>query len=223
MSAQLSELPDPLEHPGPVRARERLGERLAQLRAAGVPRWDPPGFAYLTSLVARASRPEADARLISRAIERCEAMERWLEETQAEVARLDGIVDPADGVRAALDDGALAEAQVLAALASMPTPRSRIAPAERWRAATAQLETTLLEARTAAVTARAHAAGSETSGPYNPTALAGRLLARLDALAPGYLRTTVAALEDLAALHRRVVDAAPPRPKRSRPPRPPSG
>jgi hypothetical protein len=105
----------------------------------------------------------------------------------------------------------------------MPTPRPRSEHVERWRAAAVQLETTLLDARTAAVSARAHAAGSEASGPYNPTALAGRLLARLDALAPGYLRATVAALEDLGALHRRVVDAAPARPKRSRSSRAPSG
>jgi hypothetical protein len=48
-------------------------------------------------------------------------------------------------------------------------------------------------------------------GPYNPDALAARLFARLDGLAPSYLRALVADLEELAVRRRDAQAAAPPR------------
>ncbi len=57
-------------------------------------------------------------------------------------------------------------------------------------------------ARSALVVARAGDRVAETVGPYNPEALAARTLALVEALSPGYLRATLAGLEDLAALRR---------------------
>jgi len=65
-------------------------------------------------------------------------------------------------------------------------------------------------ARSALVVARASDRVAETVGPYNPDALAARTLALVEALSPGYLRATLAGLEDLAALRRL------PEPKRRR-------
>lgn len=57
-------------------------------------------------------------------------------------------------------------------------------------------------ARSALVVARASDRVAEDVGPYNPEALAARTLALVEALSPGYLRATLAGLEDLAALRR---------------------
>lgn len=65
-------------------------------------------------------------------------------------------------------------------------------------------------ARSALVVARAGDRVPETVGPYNPEALAARTLALVEALSPGYLRATLAGLEDLAAMRRL------PEPKRRR-------
>ncbi len=216
MSAQLAEVPDDRPHsPGPARVRDELGDlgnlenlaaRILALRDAGAARWDEPAFVYLTSLQARLTqRPVGsgvDPRMVSRAFERCAALEREMDEARARIAALSVDVsgDSDDELRAALDVHDLPTAEVLAVLATLPAPSERAATSGRWLESAAQLEASLLEARTAVVSARAHAVGSEASGPYNRAALAGRLLARLDELAPGYLRACVAALDDLAAL-----------------------
>lgn len=57
-------------------------------------------------------------------------------------------------------------------------------------------------ARSALVVARASDRVAETTGPYNPEALAARALELVEALSPGYLRATLAGLEDLAALRK---------------------
>ena len=65
-------------------------------------------------------------------------------------------------------------------------------------------------ARSALVVARASDRVADDVGPYNPEALAARTLALVETLSPGYLRATLAGLEDLAALRRL------PEPKRTR-------
>ncbi len=54
--------------------------------------------------------------------------------------------------------------------------------------------------RAAVVVARAHDKLTDAFGPYNPQALAARALAQIEATSPAYLRSYLAALEDLAAL-----------------------
>lgn len=65
-------------------------------------------------------------------------------------------------------------------------------------------------ARSALVVARAADRLPDAVGPYNPEALSARALALVESLSPGYLRATLAGLEDLAALRRL------PEPKRRR-------
>ncbi|MEO7093030.1 MAG: DUF2894 domain-containing protein [Polyangiales bacterium] len=193
-----------------------LDARIEALREAGAAAWDPPAFGLLTSLHERASRGRGrETRVLAWAAERCDALEQWMAETRDAI---DAMQLDADAV--ARD---LPAALVLAALATCRPPAP---PDERggFLRSQARLETSLVEVRTAVVSAQAHAAAAVPSGPYNPTALAGKLLARLDELAPGYLRACVAALDDLAVLQQLEREASAPksqqpRARRSSPPR----
>ena len=219
MSARLS-VPEPVDSPGEERAEASvrpLARRIEALRAAGAAQWDGPAFSLLVALYARAERggPSA-ARTLAWALDRCEALERWMEDATPTLAALAGSTDE---VREAIEHHDLATALVVAALAALPQPTARALQSAAGPSYGERLEESLLEARTAVVSAQAHAAGAEPSGPYNPTALAGKLLAAIDDLAPDYLRACVAAFHDLAALQQAASDAASSKPRRSRPPR----
>jgi hypothetical protein len=221
MSARLSECegaayPDHerLDHP-----RLQLARRIERLRAAGAARWDAPAFSLLTSLQARIERDGGEGgRTLSWALDRCDALERWMDETSiaVEAFTTGDAVGRAD-VLVMLERGDLPSAQVVAALAAF-APRARRSARPALLVDGERLEASLLEARTAAVSAQAHSAGIEPSGPYNPTSLAGKLLSSIDDLAPSYLRACVEALHDLAVLQRTETEAAAPKPRRSRPP-----
>jgi hypothetical protein len=62
------------------------------------------------------------------------------------------------------------------------------------------LSVAAVEARASAIASEARALDLETIGPYNPYALALRVLGRLDELSPSYLASWVGFLEDVAAL-----------------------
>lgn len=58
------------------------------------------------------------------------------------------------------------------------------------------------QARAVLVVARAADRVPDDVGPYNPQALSAQTLSLIESLAPGYLRTCLAGLEDLASLRR---------------------
>jgi hypothetical protein len=200
-----------------------LARRIESLRAAGADRWDAPAFAMLVSLQARAARTSGDAgRKFAWALDRCEALEEWMDgarRTLADVAPPAGDSADRDPVQGALDAGDLPSAQVLAVLAQLRPQLTNRAPRALAIANADRFEESLLDARTAVVSAQVHAVGTEPTGPYNPTALAAQLLARVDDLAPTYLRACVAALHDLATLQHATSEPVAPKPRRSRPPR----
>jgi hypothetical protein len=70
------------------------------------------------------------------------------------------------------------------------------------------------QARAVLVVARAADRVPDDVGPYNPQALSAQTLSLIESLAPGYLRTCLAGLEDVASLRR--LPEPPKRPRRRR-------
>jgi hypothetical protein len=180
-----------------------------ELITRGVRGFDPAEVAYLAGLRARASEERLQARLA--------LLEASFDETRASVARHldDPHYDDAtrQEMRAAFDAGDFISVEILAST----RPRKRPSPLrDEWIAkmraraeergvvsdggADAVLAAAAVEARAAAIAAEARALDLESVGPYNPYALALRILGRLDDLAPTYLASWVAYLEDVAAL-----------------------
>jgi len=140
---------------------------------------DPVGLALVGTLVERAQTLPASGR--ERLLARAETLlARYQERTAASPG-------PAAEAPAAADPWR----EVLAARARQRAPRVRT---ERPTA------TLVAEIRATTATARAAEQVSEGAGPYNGAAVASRTLGELAALAPGYVSSYVAWLEDLASL-----------------------
>lgn len=195
-----------------------------ELLLRGARGFDPGEVANLAALRARASEERFQERL--------QRLTASFDETREAVARhLDDVAyDEATRaeMRAAFDRGDFVDVEILAST----RPRKRpSALRDEWEAriraraeergvvgdseglANALLAAAAVEARSAAIAAEARALDLESVGPYNPYALALRVLGRLDELAPTYLASWVAFLEDVAALEPEPVDK--PRKRRS--------
>lgn len=195
-----------------------------ELLLRGVRAFDPAEVAHLTALRARASEERLAARL--------QRLEASFDETRAAVERhLDDVAyDEATRaeMRVAFDAGDFIAVEILAST----RPRRRpSAYRDEWQAriraraeergvvdteglADALLAAAAVEARAASIAAEARALDLESVGPYNPYALALRVLGRLDDLAPTYLASWVAFLEDVAALEPEPVVEKPSRRRR---------
>lgn len=175
----------------------------------GVRGFDPAEVAHLLSLRARASEERFTQRLA--------LLEASFDETRASVARhLDDLhydERTRDEMRAAFDAGDFIGVEILASTRPRRRPsalRDEWVAKMRARAeergivseggADALLAAAAVEARAASIAEEARALDLESVGPYNPHALALRVLGRLDDLAPTYLASWVAFLEDVAAL-----------------------
>lgn len=156
-------------------ARAALAARLAELRSEGT--GDPVGLALVGTLIERAEAlPESGrAHLLARAGALLEVYRTRL-------------ADAPGALRAERD----AWRETLDARARARAPRR---PREA-RPALALVE----EIRATTATARAAEQVPEAAGPYHGAAVAARALEELAALAPGYVSSFVASLEDLATL-----------------------
>jgi hypothetical protein len=187
-----------------------LAARFEALRARGAGAWDHAEMRYLGRLLALGDR-RAEARLdtFAQAFEAAHAV------AAAYVADLRYDEATRDEMRAALQSGDLVAVEILAGTRPRRAPSPlRDAWIERMQSraeargvvvtggasASALLGASLVEARAAAIANEARALDLESIGPYNPSALALRLFARLDDLDPSYLAAWVAWLEDLGTL-----------------------
>lgn len=203
MKAPSGALPDPFE----------------ELLAAGVSGFDPAEVAHLAGLRARATEERFAARL--------QRLEAAFDETRSAVARhLDDLAydeGTRREMRAAFDAGDLVTVEILASTRPRRKPsalrdewvarmreraeeRGVVSEADGARFADALLAAAAVEARAASIAEEARALDLDTVGPYNPYALALQILGRLDDLAPTYLASWVAFLEDVAALEPEPVD-----------------
>jgi len=139
---------------------------------------DPVGLALVSTLVERAQALPASGR--ERLLARAETLLARYQERTAACPAPSGEAPVPDPWR-----------EVLAARARQRAPRVRT---ERPTA------TLVAEIRATTATARAAEQVSEGAGPYNGAAVASRTLGELAALAPGYVSSYVAWLEDLASL-----------------------
>lgn len=157
-------------------ASAALAARLGALRSEGT--GDPVGLALVGTLIERAEAlPESGrAHLLARA------------EALLEVYRMRLAGDALEAPRAERD----AWRETLEARAPALEPRK---PREA-RPAVALVE----EIRATTATAQATEQVPEAAGPYHGAAVAARALEELAALAPGYVSSFVASLEDLASL-----------------------
>lgn len=194
------------------------------LLARGVRGFDEAEVAHLAGLRARASEERFAARL--------RRLESAFDETREAVARHleDVAFDEATRaeMRALYDAGDFVGVEILASTRPRRRPsvlrddwlaRMRDRATERGlteadgaRIADALMAAAAVEARAAAIADEARNLDLESIGPYNPYALALRVLGRLDDLAPTYLASWVAFLEDVAALELDPVE----KPKRRR-------
>lgn len=184
-----------------------------ELIVRGVRGFDAAEVTYLASLRARDAEERFNARLLR--------LEAAFDDTRAAVERHldDEAFDDATRVemRAAFDAGDYVSVEILASTRPRQRPsalrdewvarmRARaeqhgvVSDADGARIADALMSAAAVEARAAAIADEARALDLETIGPYNPYALALRVLGRLDDLAPTYLASWVAFLEDVAAL-----------------------
>lgn len=186
---------------------------LEELLVRGVRGFDAAEVTYLVSLRARDAEARFEARLAR--------LEAAFDETKAAVARHlddDAFDDETRAeLRAAFDAGDYVTVELLASTRPRRRPsalrdewvarmraraeeRGVVSDADGARIADALMAAAAVEARAAAIADEARALDLETVGPYNPYALALRVLGRLDDLAPTYLAAWVAFLEDVAAL-----------------------
>ncbi len=185
-----------------------------ELLARGVRGFDPGEVTHLLSLRARANEERFAARM--------RVLEGQFDETRAAVVRhLEDVAfdeETRAEMRVAFDAGDFVQIEILASTRPRAKPSSPLRDAwlakiraraeERGvaldaggaRIADALLSAAAIEARAAAIADEARALDLETIGPYNPYALALRILGRLDELAPSYLASWVGFLEDVAAL-----------------------
>jgi len=192
-----------------------------ELLARGVRGHDAAEVTHLMALRARANEERFNARL--------KLLEAAFDETRAAVAR--HLDDPAFDdethaeMRAAFDAGDHAQVEILASTRPRAKPSSPLRDAwlakiraraeERGvaldaggaRVADVLLSVAAIEARAAAIADEARALDLETIGPYNPYALALRVLGRLDELSPSYIASWVGFLEDVAALEPEIEQA----------------
>jgi hypothetical protein len=185
-----------------------------EMLARGVVGYDPGEVRHLLSLRARANEERFAARLAR--------LEAAFDETRDAVSRhlYDAAFDDETHaeMQAAFGAGDYVQVEILASTRPRAKPSSPLRDAwlekirkraeERGlgldsggaRIADALLSVAAIEARAAAIADEARALDLETIGPYNPWALALRVLGRLDELSPSYLASWVGFLEDVAAL-----------------------
>lgn len=185
-----------------------------ELLARGVRGYDAAEVTHLMALRARANEQRFNARL--------KFLEAAFDETRAAVARhLDDLAfddETRAEMRAAFDAGDHVQVEILASTRPRSKPSSPLRDAwlakiraraeERGvaldaggaRVADVLLSVAAIEARAAAIADEARSLDLETIGPYNPYALALRVLGRLDELSPSYIAAWVGFLEDVAAL-----------------------
>lgn len=189
------------------------------LLARGVRGFDEAEVAHLAGLRARASEERFALRL--------QLLEAAFDETREAVARHledDAYDEPTRAeMQAAFDAGDFVTVELLASTRPRRKPsalrdewvarmreraeeRGVVSEADNARFADALLAAAAVEARAASIAEEARALDLETVGPYNPYALALQILGRLDDLAPTYLASWVAFLEDVAALEPEPVD-----------------
>ena len=200
-----------------------------ELLARGVKGWDPAEVAYIASLRARARAERAELRVA--------LLEATFDAERGRIAR--HLDDPAfdeatrDELRAAFLRGDLVEVELLASTRPRHRVRSTLRDEflERVRAradalgigldargsgvADALMSASAVEARAAAIAAEARALDLESIGPYNAWAVALQVLGRLDDVAPSYLASWVAFLEDVASLE--LEEPTPAKPARGKP------
>jgi len=189
-----------------------LQERLADLAEAGGERFDPPGYAFVLSLLAKseALQGPASQRLHDRAIAQLERQEARFEQGQERAQReLEALgksqCDPTGHIARAYESGDCLSV-FRATRRHRPTPRqdecadngtaatpSGDTPADRYRRAAAAVTTSLHLASTQAQV-------PEGAGPYNGDMLAARALLALESISESYLISLTERLDDLATL-----------------------
>jgi hypothetical protein len=198
---------------------------LAPLRTAGARAFDPPAYAFVESLLARARAlgGVAGARLATRAAARAEALAREVEEAKArargavaplgeESARFAETIEAGHVVRALR----FAKARAVAPLLRRPEDAewiARLLAEARARGLSiaahsrtpGALGAALYESSRSELAAILAALDAEAmipvgTGPYNPLAIAARALAALSARAPAYLAALIAQLDEISPL-----------------------
>jgi len=189
-----------------------LQERLADLAEAGGERFDPPGYAFVLSLLAKSEALEgaASQRLHDRAIAQLDKLEAHYEETRERaLAQLEALseaeLDPTGHIagawesgdclsvfRATRRHGTLRKNGEKADASASATPFDDT-PADRYRRAAAGMTTSLR-------LATAPAQVPDGAGPYNGDMLAARTLLALESISESYLASLIERLDDLGAL-----------------------
>lgn len=193
-----------------------LQERLADLAEAGGERFDPPGYAFVLSLLAKSEALEGPAsqRLHDRAIAQLEHHEARFEQSQqrarSELEALDeSQCDPTGRIARAYQSGDCLSV-FRATRRHRPGPRKNErkdecaagdpataafedTPADRYRRAAAGVTTSL---RLASAPAKV----PEGAGPLNGDMLAARTLLALESISESYLISLTERLDDLATL-----------------------
>jgi len=189
-----------------------LQERLADLAEAGGERFDPPGYAFVLSLLAKSEALEGPAsqRLHDRAIAQLEHHEARFEQSQQRArSELEALgasqCDPTGSIARAYQSGDCLSVFRATRRHRPGPPRDECdvgdpvavvfedTPADRYRRAAAGVTTSLR-------LATAPAKVPEGAGPLNGDMLAARTLLALESISESYLISLTERLDDLATL-----------------------